>query len=113
MDALHLQDWLNLTVLVAFVAAIYFGHPLWVTFTQSSADAVRIKVLYEGMDGPAGPHTKVLGIERKGTRIGGYPGSSSCRKYEVQLQKADGRTLMKTVEVEASLFGQGSISEGR
>ena len=113
MDALHPQDWLNLTLLVAFVVAMFFCHPLWVTFTQSPADAVRIKVLYEGMDGPAGPHTKVLGIERKGSRIGGYPGSASCRKYEVQLQKADGRTLTKIVEVEASLLGQGSISEGR
>ena len=65
------------------------------------------------MDGPAGPHTKVLSVERIGTRISGNLGSPSSRKYEVRLQKSDGRIITKVVLVDASLFGQGSITEGR
>ena len=112
MSVLPLQDWIAVALLAAFVAGLYFGPSLWVTFTQSPSDATRIKVQYEGLDSPAGPYSKVLGIERKGTLIGGRPGSPSSRKYEVRLEKADGHVLTKVVQVEASPFGQGRITEG-
>ncbi len=108
-----MQDLIGIGAIVALVVAVYFGPPLMVMFTQSPSDVARIKVIYEGIDGPVGPYTKVVDVRRKGTIFSARPGSPSARTYEVRLEKIGGGAMTKIVQVDATLLGDGRVSDCR
>ncbi|WP_168076233.1 hypothetical protein [Caulobacter sp. SSI4214] len=98
-------------MIAIFAIALFVGPPLWVAFTASPSDLARIKARYERLENLGGPNTQVLSIQRRGTRFSGQPGIPSSRIYDVQLLMSDGREFSKVVTVDASILGQGEMTE--
>jgi hypothetical protein len=96
---------------VLVLAAALICGPWLFAMATPQADFTRIKALYEGLTGRAGPYKMVIGIERAGTYWTywrGFP-QTAYRKYHIQLRGTDGAVVETTIGLDPLSFGPAGI----
>jgi hypothetical protein len=76
-----------------------------------ASDLSRIHANLEGLVGLAGVNRKVLDIVRAGTTLPTRY-TDAARIYKVTLERPDGTTERRTVNIEVGLFGEGQLTVG-
>jgi hypothetical protein len=108
-----MSDWLSTLIAIAFLGffvVLYLVKPVLAVTTTPKEDLTRIRANLEGPAGEAGPLMQVVDIQRDGIRMTGSRYADPARAYRVTLQRPDGTTQQRTVQIKASLFGQGGLS---
>lgn len=111
-----MNGWMSAIIAIAFLGffvALYLVKPVLAATTTPKDDLTRIRANLEGPAGEAGPSMQVVDIQRDGIRMTGSRYADAARAYRVTLQRPDGSTQQRTVQIKASLFGGGDLSVDR
>jgi hypothetical protein len=108
-----MSDWLSTLIAIAFLGffvVLCLLRPILAATITPKDDLTRIRANLEGPAGEAGPSMQVVDIQRDGIRMTGSRYAQPARAYRVTLRRADGSTQQRTIQIKASLFGQGDLS---
>jgi hypothetical protein len=88
---------------VAVIALIYWAREAYYERIDPRSDEDNIKAVFEGLTGPAGPHAKVLSLERSGYfQFQNTRSTGLWRKYDVVVQRHTGEQTPFAIGVQGA-----------